>query len=189
MDHIEKPCGKNDARKKASSSSSAKEYVCDICSKRFSRKAYLIEHQVGSLTRFLKRLMRVMTNPHFIDCLFYLYGMLKVPHLWAYPKMRPQARHRGTKDRECPICHKWFYSSSYWRHMTLVHPKKDKLVHQCEICHRTFPQVWLRAQFFCFPNMYTESSILRKKRSLHFFPLYWSFPLKRDLPAKSKLKR
>ena len=67
--------------------------------------------------------------------------------------MLPQARHRGTKDRECPICHKWFYSSSYWRHMTLVHPKKNKLVHQCEICHRTFPQVGLRVQFFCFPNM------------------------------------
>ena len=72
MDHCERPCGKNDARKKMSSSSSAKEYVCDICSKRFSRKAYLIEHQVGSLTRFLKRLMRIMmTNAHFIGCYFF----------------------------------------------------------------------------------------------------------------------
>ena len=75
MAHCEKPCGKNDTKKKvssSSSSSSAKEYVCDICSKRFSRKAYLIEHQVGSLTRFLKRLMRIMmTNAHFIGCYFF----------------------------------------------------------------------------------------------------------------------
>ena len=83
MDHCEKPCGKNDARKKMSSSSSAKEYVCDICSKRFSRKAYLIEHQVGSLTRFLKRLMRIMRNAHFIGCYFFklVCHTLKVPPL------------------------------------------------------------------------------------------------------------
>ena len=85
MAHCEKPCGKNDTRKKvssSSSSSSAKEYVCDICSKRFSRKAYLIEHQVGSLTRFLKRLMSIMTNAHFIGCYFYnLYRVLNLLHL------------------------------------------------------------------------------------------------------------
>ena len=97
MDHIEKPCGKNDARKKASSSSSAKEYVCDICSKRFSRKAYLIEHQVGSLTRFLKRLMRIMTNPHFIDC----YSFLLVWHVKSAAFMSlPQNASTGTPPRD-----------------------------------------------------------------------------------------
>ena len=49
----------------------------------------------------------------------------------------------GIKERECPICKKHFYPTSYWRHMSTVHPKKEKLLFKCtksKNCSKIFPQ-------------------------------------------------
>lgn len=55
------------------------------------------------------------------------------------------ARHKGIRDRECKICKKKFYSTSYWRHMSTVHASETKLLHQCSKCDRKFAQKYRRA--------------------------------------------
>lgn len=48
------------------------------------------------------------------------------------------ARHKGLKDKECPICHKKFYRTSFWRHMSVVHAETESLVHTCPKCDKKF---------------------------------------------------
>ena len=75
------------------------------------------------------------------------------------------ARHKGIREKECSvrpppvcnlmtdlpndfnlcclqICHKRFFSTSYWRHMSTVHAQEDKLVFHCKVpnCHKKFAQ-------------------------------------------------
>ena len=52
------------------------------------------------------------------------------------------ARHKGIREKECHICHKRFFSTSYWRHMSTVHAQEEKLVFHCQVpnCNRKFAQ-------------------------------------------------
>ena len=50
------------------------------------------------------------------------------------------SRHKGVKDKECHLCHKMFYPTSYYRHMSSVHPKEDALIHRCAACGKRFGQ-------------------------------------------------
>ncbi|XP_040577699.1 zinc finger Y-chromosomal protein [Lepeophtheirus salmonis] len=51
-------------------------------------------------------------------------------------------RHKGAKDKECLICNKKFYSTSFWRHMSTVHPQDNKLSFKCSSCPKTFAQAY-----------------------------------------------
>ena len=48
------------------------------------------------------------------------------------------SRHQGVKQRHCEICDKYFYHTAYWRHLTTVHPKKEKLKYSCPHCSKVF---------------------------------------------------
>ena len=47
-----------------------------------------------------------------------------------------QDRHTGVKQKYCEKCDKHFYQTAYWRHLTTVHPIKERLRHACPHCDK-----------------------------------------------------
>jgi uncharacterized Zn-finger protein len=41
------------------------------------------------------------------------------------------------------ICNKLFYNTSFWRHMSIVHASKERLIYECEKCPKKFSHKFL----------------------------------------------
>ena len=96
---------------------------CDQCGKIFKKTDVLEAH--------IKKVHQGVNAPWI--CSFCEKGFTRKASLEEHI-----ARHKGVKQRYCVECDKYFYHTAYWRHLTSVHPKQEKLRHNCPHCGKVF---------------------------------------------------
>lgn len=105
---------------------SSNRFHCVSCGKRFTRYAYLIEHEKRHKREKDKKCP--VLKPL---CIVFIHFQLSQRHFIAQIIFFFQ------------ICNKLFYNTSFWRHMSVVHASQERLIYECEKCPKKFSQQFL----------------------------------------------